>query len=699
MVPHMNRNERRRLAKQDHKSNKKSTAGGGAQLTSELITMLEQAIQFQQSGQLNEAESLYRHVLGYDPANTFANHLLGVTLHQKGDPQAAIEHIEKALAQDPDNQGMLANLGNAQMAAGRIAEAEETLLHLLETHENHAGALIGLGNIYIGSGRYEEAEQVYRHALAINPQDFVTFANLGIALQYQEKQDEAKASYQLALDLNPKYVAALKNLGNALMCEGALLDASDVYDRAIALEPQNTGLRVCRAMYLPVIPSSVDEIDRYRARMLKNMESLIASGGSLHEPSREAGVTGFYLAYHACNDVPMVRKITEMYGTLCPRLTWSADPQPSSGGKLRIGFLSHHLHGHTIGKLNRGFIEHLDRNRFEVVVMRTGANSDEVSAIIENAADRTIHLPENLDVAQRMVADEKLDLLFFPDTGMDAFTYYLAYARLAPVQATSWGHPVSTGIANMDYFISSRDLETNAGDQHYTEKLVRLKTPPTYYYRPEKPEKTLGRADFGLPEDANLYLCPQSLFKFHPDYDAVLGKILKADPNGRIVIIAGRYANKQRLLCDRFAKAFPDQFDRLLFVPRMPLEKFMQLILNTDVMLDPMFFGGGNTSAEAIAMGMPIVTIAGDYLRDRVTYAYYRAMNFDDLIASDVDDYVKKAVRLATDKAWREEMVDKLNRLSGGMFENMETVRELEQFFVAAIEARRNNLPAINWAS
>jgi len=694
----MNRSERRRLAKQNSKLNKKSAVGSEAQLSAELITLLEQAIQCQQSGQFDEAESLYRHVLRYDPANTFANHLLGVTLHQKGDPQAAIELIGKALAQDPNNQGMLANLGNAQMAAGRISEAEQTLLHLLDSHENHAGALAGLGNIYLGSGRYELADQTYAKAMEASPGDFVTLGNWGITLHYLERIEEAKDCYRRALVLKPEYVGVLKNLANALMSEGALQDAADIYEQAITLQPDDSGLRINRAMILPVIPSSVEEIDQCRATLVENLEALIARGGNLQEPASQAGVTGFYLAYHARNDVPVMRKITEMYGTFCPRLTWSADPQPSTEGKLRIGFLSHHFHNHTIGKLNRGFIEHFDRSRFEVVVIRTGATTDTVSETIETAADRTIHLPENLDMAQRMVAEEKLDLLFFPDTGMDAFTYYLAYARLAPVQATSWGHPVTTGIANMDYFISSGDLETEEGDQHYTEKLVRLKTPPTYYYRPEKPEKVLGRADFGLPEDANLYLCPQTLFKFHPDYDAVLGEILKADPEGRIVIICGRYANKQRLLCDRFTKAFPDQFDRLIFVPRMPLDKFLQLMLNADVMLDPMFFGGGNTSAEAIAMGIPIVTIAGDYLRDRVTYAYYKAMNFDDLIAHDVEDYVDKAVRLATDKAWHAEMMDKLDRLSDTMFENMKTVRELEQFFVAAIEARRNNLPAINWA-
>jgi len=698
----MNRNERRRLAKQNKKSKGTAAVGGAAQLSGHLIALLEQAVQFQTEGRLGEAEALYGQILLQDPANAFANHLLGVIMQQRGDPLAAIDLVGKALAQDPGNPEMLNSLGNAQMLAGQFTDAEQTLLQILQSRPDHAGALAGLGDIRFVGGHYDEAEQIYRKALLANPGNSGALNNRGIALHALERIEEAKDCYRQALKLNPNDLGALKNLANALMSEGALAEAAEIYDRAIAVQPDDTGLRVNRAMMLPVVPSSVAEIADYREALVGNMDALIAAGGRLREPAREAGVTGFYLAYHASNDVPVVKKITEMYRALCPSLEWVADHcrttlESVKGRKYRIGMLSHHFHNHTIGKLNRGFVEHLDRDRFEVTLLRTGTISDAVSNAMERAADRTIHLPEVLDAAQQMVADEKLDVLFYPDIGMDAFTYYLAYARLAPVQATSWGHPVSTGIPNMDYFISSDDLETGEEDHHYSETLVRLKTPPTCYGRPKKPEKTMTRTDFGLSETANFYLCPQTLFKFHPDYDAVLGRILEADPNGHLVIISGRYPNKQRLLFERLAKAFPDHIDRLQFVPRMAQETFMQLILNADVVLDPMFFGGGNSSAEAIALGAPIVTVAGAYLRDRVTYSFYKAMGFEDLIARDAEDYVNIAVRLATDDAYRGEMVARLNRHSDRFFENMETVRELEQFFIAAIEARRKNEPAIRW--
>ena len=121
----------------------------------------------------------------------------------------------------------------------------------------------------------------------------------------------------------------------------------------------------------------------------------------------------------------------------------------------------------------------------------------------------------------------------------------LAFARLAPVQCATWGHPVTTGIPTIDYFISNVDAEPADAAEHYTEQLVRMKNLPTYYAPPSVSSATRSRKDFGLEEKAHLYLCPQSLFKMHPEFDGILSAILRADPKGRIVLVNGRYQNTQ----------------------------------------------------------------------------------------------------------------------------------------------------------
>ena len=116
---------------------------------------------------------------------------------------------------------------------------------------------------------------------------------------------------------------------------------------------------------------------------------------------------------------------------------------------------------------------------------------------------------------------------------MEPQTYYLAHARLAPVQCVTWGHPLTTGIETIDYFLSSADLEPPHADDHYTEKLVRLSHLTNYYYRPDPPALTKSRSDFGFADEDHVYLCPQNLFKLHPENDVVFGEILRRDPRRR----------------------------------------------------------------------------------------------------------------------------------------------------------------------
>ena len=149
---------------------------------------------------------------------------------------------------------------------------------------------------------------------------------------------------------------------------------------------------------------------------------------------------------------------------------------------------------------------------------------DEMARAIRAASDRVVVLPPALDAARRAIAELELDVLFYEDIGMDAFTYFLAFARLAPVQCVSYGHPDTTGIANVDYWVSNDLFEPADAAGHYSERLFLLRDPGTtaYYYRPQLVPPAKRREEFGLPEGATLYLCPQSLFKLHPDFDAIL---------------------------------------------------------------------------------------------------------------------------------------------------------------------------------
>jgi predicted O-linked N-acetylglucosamine transferase (SPINDLY family) len=241
----------------------------------------------------------------------------------------------------------------------------------------------------------------------------------------------------------------------------------------------------------------------------------------------------------------------------------------------------------------------------------------------------------------------------------------------------------------MDYYLSSELLEIEGATEHYTEELVRLRTLPTYYYRPPLPPIRRTRDHFGLADYDHLYLCPQTLLKFHPDFDRPISEILRRDPHGRLILIEGKYPYWTGLLRSRFEKTMPDVLDRVWFLPRQNRAEFLSLIALSDVLLDPFHFGGGNTTYEALAVGTPIVTWPATYMRGRVTFACYQKMGFFDCVASDAEDYVDTAVRLGADQEYRDSVRHTIRAASNVLFEDMEAVRELEQFFQYAVEVSR----------
>ncbi|HEY6564368.1 MAG TPA: hypothetical protein VIY86_07710, partial [Pirellulaceae bacterium] len=299
-------------------------------------------------------------------------------------------------------------------------------------------------------------------------------------------------------------------------------------------------------------------------------------------------------------------------------------------------------------------------------------------------ADQYVEIPREPATAIRAIADLELDLLFFADVGMDSLTYSLVFSRMAPVQCATWGHPVTTGSPTMDYFVSSELLEIPEADAHYTEKLARLPSLGTHYQRPRMSSLLKVRADFGLPDDRHLYLCPQTLFKFHPEYDNLLADILRQDPQGELVLLEGRVAAWTNRLRDRFARTMPDVLSRVRFLSAQANADFLQLISLADVMLDPIHFGGGNTSYEAFAMGTPIVTLPGPYLRSRITLALYKKMGLTDLAVDSSEDYVRTAVRMACDEDFRLRQRQLIRDNAEVLFEDNQEVRDFQRFLLEA---------------
>jgi protein O-GlcNAc transferase len=668
-----------------------------------------------------------RRAIALDAGQAIFHSNLGLVHAALNQPAEALACYREAARLQPGYANPHNNRGALLHSQGRLAEAETCFREALRLRPDYAEAHNNLGSVVKGLGRLAEAVACYREALRLRPNYAEGYSNLGAALAALGQAQDAVACYQEALRRRPDYVEAHSNLGAALHAQGRVPEAVACCREALRLQPghlaatrnlatflqelgdwagalaciqrlpagaRDDALEIKAALTLPIIYASVQEVDEQRRRVEEAVARLQDRPLTVADPIGEVGTTAFGLAYQGRNDRDLQAAFAAIYARATPALGYVAphcrQPAPAAGRPLRIGFLSRFFHNHTIGRLNAGLVRHLSRPEFHVTLLRPPGKDDAVARTLQASADAVVVLPEHLELAQQRVAEQQLDVLFYTDVGMDPLTYFLAFARLAPVQCTTWGHPVTTGLPVMDYFLSSELLETDGAEHHYTEKLVRLKTLTTCYARPTPPVPMKGREAFGLSADAHVYGCPQTLFKFHPEFDELLGAILRRDPRGVLVLITGKHASWDDLLRQRFARTIPDVAARIRILPRQSHEDFLSLNAACDVLLDPIHFGGGNTAYEALALGVPIVTWPSAFLRGRITLAMYKKMGVLDCVATGAKEYVHLAVRLGTEPDCRAAVRAKILAANGVLYEETAAVRELEGFFKEAVARSRS---------
>jgi predicted O-linked N-acetylglucosamine transferase (SPINDLY family) len=334
------------------------------------------------------------------------------------------------------------------------------------------------------------------------------------------------------------------------------------------------------------------------------------------------------------------------------------------------------------------WITHLPRDRFEVVVFQLGGPSDwrtEELKLDTRWIDCSA-LDQKALIAR--IGSESLDAMIWPDIGMDPAVQVPASLRLAPVQAVGLGHPITTGFATIDAFLSSDAMEAADGDRHYTEPLVRLPNLSVAYPWPRDPVGVTPEPIRRLKsEGQTVFFCAQSLFKLIPAQDDVFAHILAEVPNSALVLIshaatAVTETIRERLLTPMRARGVANE--RLVFLPRLTQEDFLAANRDADVVLDSFGWSGFNSTMEAIAMGAPVVTCPGETVRARHAYGVLRMAGLEDLIARDADEYVALAVRLGRDPEFRSAMRARVQERAPRAFADSTPVAALAEWIDTA---------------
>jgi protein O-GlcNAc transferase len=649
------------------------------------------------TGRFDEAVVCFHKALALQPDYFDANLNLCATLVSRGSLDEAIACYERLLASRPDYAEGHLRVGLALRDVGRLDAAEAHFRDAVMLAPDSAAANVNLGNLLNEQGEPAAALPLYERAIAIDPNMAEAHLNLGNALKALNRIEDAIESYRRTLVLRPDWPEVHYALGNALkeQDDPGMLDC---YRRAIELKPDYVEVRWALAMnQIPAVPETESEVQQARLRFSQSLAELEGwftkerlSGGA----KAVGSVQPFLLAYHEEEN----RAQLERYGALCARImSASTNPAPRAGATprsglpLRIGIVSHHFYSHSVwNAILKGWFERLDHGRFSLHGFYLGAHEDDETRFARSHAARFECGPRDLHQWIETIVECDPHMLIYPEVGMDPMTARLASLRLAPVQAASWGHPETTGLPTIDYYLSAEDLEPVDGEHHYTERLIRLANLGCCYRPTGVIPTEPSPGEYGIGEGEPIFICPGVPFKYAPQHDVVFTEIARRLERCRFVFFTHRLNALSRKLEKRLAQVFQcsgmDAQRYITFVPWQDIAGFHGWLRRADVFLDTIGFSGFNTAMQAVECGLPIVTWEGRFMRGRLASGILKRCGVPELITQSEQGYVDLAVRLAEDRLYRRLVRKKIESNRSILFQDDTSIHTLERFVIEAID-------------
>ena len=655
------------------------------------------------NGSLSEALASFERAVELKPDYVEARNNLGRALGSAGRFGEATVQFERVLSAAPTSPLAHFNLAAALELMTEFARAEEHYRKAIALRPDFPDAHLRLVVLLQRSGRLQEALAAAERAMAAAPRDAGVRNNLGNVLRALDRRAEAIAQFEAALRIDPASFAAHYNLGMALRGETKIAQARTHFAQAVALKPDFLEAEFAQCFAeLPALYASAAEIDERRAAYAGRLATFKAKLERTSVPATFVDAIGahqpFYLPYQGRND----RELQSQYGAVvCGAMaaryeTSTLATPPAADEPIRLGIVSGFFRQRSNWKIPiKGWLTMLNRSRFRVFGYHTSVEHDSETEAAAALCDRFVAGPRPLDAWRDEIANDAPHLLLFPEIGMDKVSAQLAAMRLAPVQCTSWGHPVTSGFPTIDYFLSSDLMEPPKADAHYSEGLVRLPNLSIHYEPIDVVPAPMARGELGLRADAVVYWCAQSLPKYLPQFDEVFARIAAGVSNSQFAFIEfGGGRDITELFKVRLERAFQGfglkAADHCIFLPRLAPDHFLAAIGQCDIVLDSIGWSGCNSILEGLAHNLPIVAFEGEWMRGRHAAAILHMMQIGETTARTIDEYVSIASALGRDAGLRSQMSARIAEKKFRVYRDRECIEGLEAFFDAAVRKTSN---------
>lgn len=664
------------------------------------------------AGRLDEAEASFKRVLAVAPGDEESLNNLGLVYQQKGRLEDAADCFKQALVHGKNRARARNNFGNVLRAQGRLEEAVTCYEQAIADAPTHVDAYVNLGTARMEQGRHDQAEALYRKALLISGRNFEAHCNLGTLLKLQGRLPEAVAQYRHAIDASPKRDIAHAGLADAYRRIADLDNAVACHQEAIRLKPDTAdahyelaetlilqgrlegALESCgralalKADHLPALAGmihvrqhlcdwkGIEELwQRLREAIVRGDGGAIAPFPTLSMPSSPAEQLACARSWAQRELGPLTRSRSDLGFDFSRR---------ERRGRLKVGYLSWGFNRHATAHRMAELFNLHDRDRFEVFAYAYGPEDGRpVHARLRSACEHFIDVAQESYVAtaQRIHGDG-IDILVDLSGYTPGTRTQILALRPAPIQVNWLGYPGTMGTDCVDYLIA--DPFTIPGDQEpfYAEKVVRL--PDCYQFNErnrEVSDRAPSRGACGLPEQGLVLCCFNQAYKILPETFDRWMRILRGVP-GSVLWLAEANSrateNLRRAAAERSVAA-----ERLVFAARADLPEYLAQYRLADLALDTFPSVSHATASDALWMGCPIVTRAGETFASRVAGSILINAGLGELVTQSAAECERKVLELATSPGRLKEIRAKLqaSRDKCPLFDTPRFVRNLEAIY------------------
>jgi len=545
------------------------------------------------------------------------------------------------------------------------------------------------GDVYLNQGEFEKASACYRQAIAYNPNYAEAYNNLGNACREQKQFDDAELYLKQATRLKPELANAYYNLATLLLAREKLDGAIENFYKTLEYRPKHYA---AQAVLLHLLQKMCkwNNLDSHIKTLRHEVSSPAESAESIFSPFAFMAMPG---STPEEQKICAERWVQLEYQSLAPlRNELAFDHKRPRNKKITLGYLSADFRNHATATLMAEVFELHNRDQFHITAYSYGPDDgSEMRKRLKGTFDQFVDIRGNSDKdsACRIYADHidiLVDLKGFTENNRSG----ILALRPAPLQVNYLGYPGTMGADFVDYLIADRFIIPPEQQKHYTEKIVYL---PNCYQPNDRTRQRLAaptRTACGLPESGFIFCCFNQTYKITPDIFDIWCRLLISIPDSVLWLYINTPYSEENL--KREAENRGINPARLIMAPMQEAEKHLARLQCADLFLDTLPINAHTTCSDALWMGLPVVTCAGDAFPSRVAGSLLSAIGVPELITYNLKDYYNLALDLASDKKKLDAIRSKIiaNRDTAPLFDSERFTRNLEQAYVQMMDDYSN---------